>query len=270
MKTLDSIVSQIIVVAHKEDTSCLERSLKALSAPIKVQRLDYTEEELDLPAIYRCLLNHEVAWEEAAKQGRYTLICEADFIPIKDFSETNMQWLPDAQESWAHLYTCSPRIIRPFDGYFRVQQATMVCYIINSYTAAAFRGFTDHYRSIYGAKSMATWDAMLQWYAMGKGAEMYIPPKSLGEHGGWPNPEHSKAGMNHFGMHRADALAGPLEFIPPEFQRKLWLYKLQRAYFWTLAIGRIFIGKWIEPVKEYKWSLSQKIKANYLGLIRLF
>lgn len=267
---LKDIVTNIIVVAHKENVDELVGALAGFALPIDVQRKAYSEIELGYPAITRCLLNHADAWEKASRTDGYTLICEADFVPIREIERQPTDWLPDEDVAWAHLYTSSPRLIEPVrNGIFRVQLATTVCYMINPIVAGHLLGFVQHYRDEYGLDSLFAWDTFLQWYVMGKGGRLYMPPRSLGQHGGIANTEHTQNGMKHNGMHRADSLAGSLAFTPQYVRadpRGAWK---QTLYFRLAGFGKVLLGMWIIRNPETRWTPADLVHSTLRGITRL-
>lgn len=267
-RSLGSIVKNIVVVAHTENIDNLLAALAPFDVPIRVQRKNYDEIQLGYPAIARCLLNHQDAWTFAESQPGYTLICEADFVPVENLHRASADWLPTAKGAWAHLYVSSPRLIEPYDGFYRIHQATAVAYILDADVAGRLRGFVDNYERHHGFTSLAPWDAFLQWYAMGEGARLYMPPKSLGEHGGIANLEHGLNGMRHGGTHRADSLHGKLAFKPAySAARPIGAYR-ERLYFRIAGIFKVLFNRWIVELDETKWSRSQKFAATIQGFRR--
>jgi hypothetical protein len=262
-------IKQIVIVAHKEDISDLYSSLIKFNLPLFVQRKIYDNIELGYPSITRCLLNHADAWMRATECDGYTLICEADFVPIIGFEDVSMEWLPIRDTAWAHLYTSSPRLLKPYDGYLRIQQSTAVCYMINDKIGRLLSGFVNDYRVNHGFESLHPWDSDLQWYAMGQGAELYMPLKSLGEHGGIANPEHKLAGMRHDGAHRADVLAARLQFTPNFKKISTGFFNINELNIKILPFLRILTGRWIKKIDEYNWSAIDVLRANLLAFKRL-
>jgi hypothetical protein len=269
-RRLVDMVSQIIIVAHREDVTSLEGALMAFHVPVVVQRRRYNAEESLYPGITKCLLNHRDAWMAAKRSEKYTLVCEADFVPVRDIHLSPADWLPEDELAWAHLYTSSPRLLEPFNGYFRVHQATAVAYLLNANVARCLDGFTSSYAEEHGLNSLAPWDAYLQWYAMGQGARMFMPPKSLGEHGGIANREHQLNGMRHKGTHRADSLAGKLAFEPLCARSHPIAYRFQRLYFRLAALGKVIFDRWIVEFDEGHWSRAERRKSLWRGITRLF
>jgi hypothetical protein len=266
---LRQCIKQIIIIAHKEDISDLYSSLCKFNLPIFIQRKNYNNLELQYPSIARCLLNHADAWIRATEYDGYTLICEADFVPIISFEDVSMEFLPDRDTAWAHLYTSAPRLLKPYDGYLRIQQSTAVCYMINGKIGRLLSGFVSDYRDNHGFESLHPWDAYLQWYAMGQGAELYMPLKSLGEHGGIANSEHKIAGMSHGGTHRADVLAARLQFTPNFKKFGTGISYIDVLKFKILPFLRIITGRWIIKIDEYSWTKIDVLRAHLLAFRRL-
>jgi hypothetical protein len=122
----------------------------------------------------------------------------------------------------------------------------------------------------YETSSYVPWDAQLQWWVMGQGAEAYIPLRHYGEHGGLPNPEHAGSGlMGRAGRHRADNLAAPLAFLPQYASGSRLAYLKERAVARALGFSRLLTGRWIVDTNVYSRSVTTTASMYCIGLRRL-
>jgi hypothetical protein len=269
---LRQAISRSLIVCFREDVGQLEATLASAELQPQVLRASYTASELRYPAATRTLLNHHRAWQIAAEAPDYTLICEADFVPCRGLGDLPVFWPTANPMAWGYLYQGSPRllaIIGP-ERYLRGHCAPLVAYVVNSHVAQRMLRFFDREIEEYGTDTYFTWDAHLQWWVMGQGAEAYIPTKHYGEHGGLPNPEHGKSGLvTRAGRHRADNLAGPLAFQPQYAGSSSLSYRKERVVARALGWGRLFTGRWIVDTDAYPRSLKSTARMYWIGLRRL-
>jgi hypothetical protein len=127
-------------------------------------------------AASRCFLGHRRAWEEAIKIDGYSLICEADFVPCKRLGNLPVFWPVDRPLAWGYLYQGSPRLLAICEGRFlRAHVTPTVAYVINRMVAEILLEFYEEELTHYSLKEYFTFEAHLQWWSMGRGAEAYIP-----------------------------------------------------------------------------------------------
>ena len=235
-------------------------------------RASYASLELEYPAATRTFMNHRHAWQIAAGATGYTLVCEADFVPCRSLGDLPVFWPTANPMAWGYLYQGSPRllaIVGP-QQYLRGHCAPLVAYIVNKPVAECMLRFFDREIEEYGTATYFTWDAHLQWWVMGQGAEAYIPVRQYGEHGGLPNPEHRKSGLvKREGRHRADNLAAPLAFLP-QYANGSWLRFLrERAVARTLGWGQLLSGRWIVDTDTYCRPFRSTAQMYWTGFRRL-
>ena len=155
-------------------------------------------------------------------------------------------------------------------GYLRGHCAPLVAYVINDEVARIFLRFFQQEIRDYDPSTYFTFDAHLQWWAMGQGAEAYIPLKHYGEHGGRPNPEHLKLGaLSRAGRHRADNLAAPLAFLPSYANGSRLAFLLERAEAKALGWARLFTGRWIIDTTAYPRTWLDTLRMELFGIRRL-
>src|SRR5262249_51612297 len=182
-----------------------------------VVRASYSDLELHYSTNTRCLLSHAAAWSQATAHDGYTLICEADFVPCREFGSLPVFWPTREPLSWGYLYYASPRLLAltgAHNDLLRAHATSTVCYVINAPVARVFCEFFEYEMSRLDPKSYFTFDAHLQWWTMGQGATAFIPWRQYGEHGGFINPEHQLNSIQRSGWHRADRLIAGLHFLP--------------------------------------------------------
>ncbi len=272
MKQLRDVTTRSLIVCYKEDISALQNHLSASGLAPTELRGQYSPEELRLPAMTRCLINHRNAWRIAANTPGYTLICEADFVPCQDIGTLPVFWPDNNERAWGYLYQGSPRLLSLVgsERYLRAHCAPTVAYIINSWVAERLLQFFEVTSAANDMTKYFNFEVHIQWWLMGKGAEAYMPARHYGEHGGLPNVEHARlSSLSRQGRHRADNLARPLAFLP-EYARgsrlAFWKERIEaRAYGW----GRLASGRWISRTNVYTHNLSQTVAMQYIGLKRL-
>jgi hypothetical protein len=169
------------------------------------------------------------------------------------------------------LYQGSPRVLAvSSEGFIRGHCAPTVAYVINNRVAELLLRFYDYEMSRYNASAYFNWEAHLQWWLMGQGAEAYIPLRHYGEHGGLPNPEHGRYGqIFRAGVHRADSLTGQLSFLPQYAGGSRIRYLVERFKARILGCGRLLSGRWIVRTNVYELSLRTKFKMYMIGAKRL-
>lgn len=266
-------VKRVIVVAYKENVDQLEQALSHEGWEPEIQRLDYTAEQLLYPAAIRCFLNHREAWRKAADSQGYTLVCEADFVPCVGIGRLRVFWPTTIPLSWGYLYQGSPRLLAIIENegrsFLRGHCAPLVAYVIDAQVAKIFLDFFDDEASRYGLENYFSFEAHLQWFAMGRGALAFIPSAHYGEHGGRPNAEHARSGVvSRSGEHRADVLVGRLHFLPQYADGSVTRFWATRARYWLLGILRLTTGRWIIETSVYKLQPVAKARMFWTGLRR--
>lgn len=269
--TLGEVVAQSYVLAYKEDVDQLVAALEKEKLKPTVLRAVYSEEEQTYSRNVRTFMNHHSAWQRAAKQDGYTLICESDYVPCLDVASFPTFWPTDDQLAWGYLYQGSPRLLALIgrEKYLRGHCAPLVAYVVNAAVAKHLCDFFDFEMSKRDRRQYFSFDAFLQWSAMGRGCNAYMPMKHYGEHGGRANPEHGVHGMRRAGEHRADNLAGPLHFLPQYCEGSQSTYRLVRAKERLYGFARLLANKWIVNTSVYKLGLGDKIEMAAVGLKRL-
>src|SRR5271169_630196 len=84
--TLGSTCSEVLIIAHNEDTTRLERAFNREGLKCHVFRGPYTDEQRTFSAQIRCLINHANAWRYGAYAKHPIIVVEADFVPCRGFS----------------------------------------------------------------------------------------------------------------------------------------------------------------------------------------
>jgi hypothetical protein len=136
--------------------------------------------------------------------------------------------------------------------------------------AEIFIRFYHQELSLHHPTDYWPFDSHLQWFAMGQGAEAYIPFKHYGEHGGVANPEHTQLGRTpRAGIHRADNLAKRLRFMPDYARNSYVKFCIERCKSRAFGFARLFCGRWIMETAKYPMSLTDKMRMYIIGARRL-
>jgi hypothetical protein len=270
--TLKEIVRQSIVLCHREDPIQLVRTLEAEGLNPTVQRQVQSPAITGWASSSKTFRNHQVAWKKSIELPGWTMICEADFVPCEGLGSLPAFWPIDNKNAWGYLYQGSPRLLAAIgsERYLRGHTAPLVCYVISSPVARILDRFYDVEMKTHDPTKYWAFDAHLQWFAMGEGAEAYIPYTHYGEHGGHPNPEHRLAGLPRAGTHRADNLACPLAFLPDYADGSIAKYRFERAKSRLMGLGRLVTGRWIVRTNVYHFTAIDFARMNFLGIRRLF
>jgi hypothetical protein len=269
---LRNVVSKVIVVAYREDVDRLVSSFVTEGFDVDVLRTNYSEAELRYSRASRTFLNHRNAWHKAANIDGYTLICEADFVPCRGIGGFRVFWPLENTCAWGYLYQGSPRLIALVGSqrFLRGHAAPTVCYIVNRTVASLMIKFFDDERSRHDLQSYFTFEAHMQWYLMGLGAEAFMPWYHYGEHGGLPNPEHARSGLtSNKGEHRADNLMSSLHFLPAYANNSYLLFLRVRLTAHLIGFGRLLTGRWIVKTNVYNCDSLARARMYLIGLRRL-
>ena len=85
-KLIDSL-GKVAIVAYKESTDLLQQYFTESGFDCQVLRQQHQPEYKNYSQSYLVLLNHCAAWEIARQATKPTLIVEADFVPVINFSQ---------------------------------------------------------------------------------------------------------------------------------------------------------------------------------------
>lgn len=270
-RQLSEVVERSYILAYREDVSVLVAALGEERLKPVVQRVQYSDEEMSYARCARTFINHHMAWQRAAAQDGYTLICESDFVPCRGLGGFDVFWPTDDPLAWGYLYQGSPRLFTLVgrEQYLRGHCAPLVAYVINAAVARIFCDFFRDEMGRYDPRKYFTFDAHLQWFAMRHDSHAFITLRHYGEHGGLPNPEHAEAGMPRAGQHRADNLAAPLHFLPSYARGSRLRFLAVRAQSRLLGFARLFTNRWFVDIDAYPNDFMAKVKMMALGARRL-
>lgn len=268
---LQDFIKQVFIVCYKEDTSLLEKALRAEGFD-KITRVsrEYNPEELTYAKQSRCLLGHYDAWQLAQKHDGLSLVLEADFVPCIGFGK---QIVPFAKEkvgsAWGWLYSCAHRVYEVHDGYIRGHSGTMVAYVLDGEAASKVDSFIEHEFAQNPPQTYSPWDTYIRMYAQDKGVDMYLVPRSYGEHGGLVNPEHQQLIKNP--NHQADILLNKLHFLPRYAKGSKLRYLNFRLFAYLRAWARLFCLRYVEKATLFSQSFtwSYRLRLVKIGFIRL-
>lgn len=267
---LRDVVARSFILSYQEDVSSLENALQAEGLRPETRRARYDAVEQTYCRQYRCFLSHRNAWLRAAELEGSTLICEADFVPCAGLGGFPVFWPLNVPLAYGYLYQGSPRLLwlAP-DGLLRAHAAPMVAYVVNKDVARVFLEFFDAEMSTRTPLEYFTFDAHLQWFVMGRGAQAFMPLRHYGEHGGDPQPEHRRHKLIRNVRHRADNLQAPLAFLPQYAKGSLLSFYRERIVARAYGLGRLFTGRWICETNVYDLHASDYLRMYRVGLQRL-
>ena len=246
-QTLQSATSGVVIVAHREDTTALRRTLIAEGFLVDEVRGPYSAEQRQFSASMRCLVNHANAWRIAAARPLPTIVIEADFVPVRGFGELPLPMpLEKLGNSLGYLYSVGPQIWDlATPDVARGHGGGMVALAIPPNVASLLLKFCDHTLMANPSGKYSPFDSKVGYWLMEHGVESYIPYRHYGEHGGLGNPEHTQAGLGR--PHQADVLQGRIAF-PPSYAKgsilRLWSVRM-RARAWGAL--RLLTGRLLAP-----------------------
>jgi hypothetical protein len=235
------------VIAYQEDTARLETALQQENLAPVVLRQSPDPALANTSGSYRCLLNHQRAWQAIASDGVPGLIVEADFVPVRGMGQLPIPFpwqQTDVGVAW--LYTCAAQIYTVSaegnaSGYAEGFSCSTVAYLVTPQAATQLLDLVEWVRSQYGT-DYSSWDSLLEGFLRKRGLKSYVPFRNYGEHGGAPNPEHRQHGLASF--HRADVLYGTLAFSP-DYGADRWTVWQTRILARAKGLGRLLLGKYL-------------------------
>jgi hypothetical protein len=247
---LKDCVERVCILAWREDTGRLEQALAAEGFRVEVVRATYSAEEMAASRVIRCLLNHRGVWARCAAQAGLWMTVEADFVPCRGLGSLPLPYPWELRHrAWAWLYAGGPRLYERLPGGgLRGHACATVAGVMGPEVAAALVDFADAEIAQRGLASLSPWDTYLQYHLKKRGLLSFFPFRQYGEHGGIPNPEHATAGMGQNGAHQADALWGPLHFLPAYAKGSRLRYGCFRARAKALGAARFLTGRFVEPL----------------------
>lgn len=254
---LIDFVNHVFIVVHNEDTSLLENALQYEGFTSTIVKTEYTEVEKKYSKQSRCLLNHSNAWKQCSIRNDFSIIVEADFVPVIGLGQLPMPFDPkEKSNSCAWLYSGSSRLWTLKDNKYPIGfTSTNVAILISSEVAKVLVKFAEEEFNSKDPREYFPWDTYHWSYLVKNKINPYLPYRSYGEHGGLSNPEHSQAGINP--AHQADVLWGKLYFLPLYAKGSYLKYSYTRIRAKLRGIARLFLGKYL-PVQRLISNNHQK------------
>ena len=241
-------ISGVFIIAYKEDTTILEKTLQEQGFNYELLRQKYEPEYKSYSPSYLTLLNHKNAWIKASEEEKSSLIIEADFVPVINFGLLPLPFnLENYNVGIAWLYTCAPQIYSVSDeNYAQGFSTSAVAYIVTPRSALELIELENEVRLNSGTNNYSTWDSTIDEFLRGRGFQNFVPFRNYGEHGGLPNLEHYRYGLSR--VHRADILYDRLAFMPIYAGRdkfKIWRLFRERFQGRLKGILRLLFGKYL-------------------------
>jgi GR25 family glycosyltransferase involved in LPS biosynthesis len=242
-RTISQTIGQTYVIAYREPTDQLIQTLEAEQFTVELHRQAPNPKFANYSPSYRCLLNHQSAWEKIAQATQPGLIIEADFAPVKNFGQLPVPYPTDLDNTGiAWLYTCAPQIYTvTHQGYAPGFSVASVAYIL---TPAAAQALLNLHHRHPDPTRYSSWDSEVEEFLRDRQFINYVPFRNYGEHGGIPNPEHRQHGLSSF--HRADTLYDRLAFMPL-YAKTPWQYYQARLQARLKGIVRLLTGRFLRP-----------------------
>lgn len=242
-------IQKSFIVAYRESVESLERALIAEGFSPKTVRPDYTAEELTYSAAVRCMLNHMNVWNDAAGRDGLTLVVEADFVPVRGLGDLPSPFPQSKRDcSFGYLYVGGAVLfdVHVEDGriYGRGHGSCNVAYVIGPEAARCLIEFAKQELATQNARRLSLWDCLTRVFLQERGVTAWLPFRQYGEHGGFPNPEHAKAGHNP--SHQSDRLFGPLHFMPLYAQGRVGRYRWIRLKAVLRGVARLVSGNYLQ------------------------
>ncbi len=246
MTKIKDAVDKAYIICHSSSTEELSKSLTKNNLDVEELRQKPKKSWNKYSNIYKCLLNHERAWKKALN-NEFTLIVEEDFVPVSNFGDFSLPFDPKKDFGICWIYYCGPRIYSASDtGYIEGGATSLVAYIINKKSAALLIEFAKKMKKTMKGKYYP-FDSDIDGYFIKKGLKNYIAFRNYGEHGGLPNPEHRQNKTGNQGIHRADVLAGKLDFMPLYSKHNIIIYIVVRIKARIKGLVRLFSGRYLRP-----------------------
>ena len=238
-------IEKVFIIAYKESTELLEKTLIAEGFNCTVLRQEDQEEFKNLSPSYLCMINHKQAWEKAMQSEKPSIIVEADFVPVLKFGKLPLPFAANQNDvgiCW--LYNCAAQLYSVSDlGYAEGFSTSMVAYIIAPQSARYLIDLAEEVVKKIGNKTYSTWDSNIDSFLRARKLKNFIPFRNYGEHGGLPNLEHFQNNLSK--THRADVLYGQLAFLPIYAnQDKMKLFYV-RFYARLKGIARLLTGRFL-------------------------
>jgi len=267
VRLIDAI-DRTYVIAYKEDTTNLENTLRKAGFGHEVYRAKYSEVEAGYSGQIKCLISHAKIWEKCKEEEGWSMVLEADFVPVKGMSTLCAPIGRLDEPGLVYLYSGAPIIYRvDKTGSLIGHSATTVAYMLDQVTASALYEFYLQDMDVEDPGAYRAWDTYLaNWLRWEKGIPTYIAYKQFGEHGGIANREHKVS--NTRSWHRADVLYASPEFIPAYAKGSRGRYIFERTLSRVRGLFRLAVCKTIQ-IETIKNS-DDRFRLIGIALRRLF
>lgn len=215
--TLRSAAARALVVAPREDVALLVAALEREGIPTEVVRGPAPEERPTWSRALRCLASHDDLWGRIAELPGLTLVCEADFVPVRGLGDLPLPFpaLSTGEESrigWLYnpgsiLYGVDPR------GFVCGHASSAVAYVLSRKCAKRCAGFLEEEVEKLSSDPYTVRDSRLGVFLRWRlGTLNHFVFAQYGEHGGPPSPEHEARGIR--GWRQVSRLAGRVSILP--------------------------------------------------------
>jgi hypothetical protein len=253
MSTLRNMVERVFIVAYREDITELRSTLEREGFVVEVVRGPRTDEQLSWSDQMQCFANHANVWRKLSGMRGLALVCEADFVPVRNFGGLPAPFSIPAQTGenrFGWLYNPGATLygVDAADNLYGHGNTT-VCYLCSPGCGNILLDFFDREIAKHGGKAYCRWETYLGVFLRWEhGVKNYFVECQYGEHGGQPNPEHAAHGIRPWQhWHHADLLAGPLAFMPLYARGSLIRYYAWRLLSRVRGVARIVFFRYFDP-----------------------
>jgi hypothetical protein len=189
--SLNAACREVLIMAHKEDTSKLERALSSEGFVTKIVRGSYNDSQVTYAAGIRCLINHANVWRYIAEQTSPVIAVEADFVPVVDFGRQPLPFRWSSQNPsealFGWLYS-SGSILYGFDqhGFPHGHGNTTCAYVLTPAAAKALLDFYTDEMDRDNPGEYRSWETYVGIYLRKqRGTLNHIPIYQYGASGTW-------------------------------------------------------------------------------------
>jgi hypothetical protein len=174
-----------------------------------------------------------------------TLVVEADFVPVIGLGKLPLPFdYGRMNTSIGYLYAGGVTV---FDldenGFARGHCSCTVAYIISPNVARALLEFAAVDLQEHDPTTHSLWDCRIRMYLQDRGIYSWMPFRHYGEHGGKPNPEHARTGINP--SHQADVLWNRLHFLPQYADGSVMKFLAFRSRAKVRGLARLLFGRYL-------------------------
>jgi hypothetical protein len=270
--SLREFTRNVFIVAHREDTSLLESTMRDNGFDTHVQRGPYTVDQTGWSAQMKCLANHANVWRAISTEPKdWTIVVEADFVPVVSFGArvAPLPLVDEGSVGFAWLYSAGSTLYGFCKfGFPHGHGNTTVAYLLNGSAAKLLLDFFEREVAKNVKGDYVAWETYLGIFLRReKGVLNYIATCQFGEHGGRPQPEHAGQGVRSW--HQADVLSDRLAFLPSYAQGSRVRYVGFRVRAILRGWVRLLTGRFFDPRYINSDTSQGRVRMMSYSVLRL-